>query len=49
MILGMKEQIKSDDAADALAVALCAGQSLWAKKKARVTLFFLKSFILENK
>ena len=31
MILGMKEQIKSDDAADALAVALCAGQSLWVK------------------
>ncbi len=31
MILGMKETIKSDDAADALAVALCAGQSLWAK------------------
>ncbi len=32
MILGMKEAIKSDDAADALAVALCAGQSLWASK-----------------
>lgn len=32
MILGMKEKIKSDDAADALAVALCAGQSLWLKK-----------------
>jgi crossover junction endodeoxyribonuclease RuvC len=32
MILGMKEKIKSDDAADALAVALCAGQSLWVKK-----------------
>lgn len=32
MILGMKEKIKSDDAADALAVALCAGQSLWIKK-----------------
>ncbi len=31
MILGMKEDIKSDDAADALAVALCAGQSLWMK------------------
>ena len=29
MILGIKEKIKSDDAADALAVALCAGQSLW--------------------
>jgi len=26
MILGLKEKIKSDDAADALAVALCAGQ-----------------------
>lgn len=25
-------KIKSDDAADALAVALCAGQSLWKKK-----------------
>jgi len=32
MILGIKEKIKSDDAADALAVALCAGQSLWIKK-----------------
>lgn len=32
MILGLKEKIKSDDAADALAVALCAGQSLWIKK-----------------
>lgn len=32
MILGVKEKIKSDDAADALAVALCAGQSLWIKK-----------------
>ena len=32
MILGVKEKIKSDDAADALAVALCAGQSLWVKK-----------------
>lgn len=31
-ILKMKEKIKSDDAADALAVALCAGQSLWLKK-----------------
>lgn len=27
MILGLKEKIKSDDAADALAIALCAGQS----------------------
>jgi crossover junction endodeoxyribonuclease RuvC len=34
MILGIKGKIKSDDAADALAVALCAGQSLWIKKKA---------------
>jgi len=32
MILGLKEKVKSDDAADALAVALCAGQSLWVKK-----------------
>lgn len=32
MILGLKNKIKSDDAADALAVALCAGQSLWLKK-----------------
>jgi crossover junction endodeoxyribonuclease RuvC len=32
MILGLKEKIKSDDAADALAIALCAGQSLWLKK-----------------
>ncbi len=31
MILGSKVKIKSDDAADALAVALCAGQSLWHK------------------
>ncbi len=31
MILGIKEKIKSDDAADALAVALCAGQCLWVK------------------
>lgn len=29
VILGLKDAIKSDDAADALAVALCAGQSLW--------------------
>lgn len=28
-ILGIKDKIKSDDAADALAVALCAGQCLW--------------------
>ena len=32
IVLGMKEKIKSDDAADALAVALCAGQSLWIKQ-----------------
>jgi crossover junction endodeoxyribonuclease RuvC len=32
MTLGIKEKIKSDDAADALAVALCAGQSLWISK-----------------
>ncbi|MFA6547814.1 MAG: crossover junction endodeoxyribonuclease RuvC [Candidatus Magasanikbacteria bacterium] len=31
IILGIKGKIKSDDAADALAVALCAGQSLWHK------------------
>lgn len=31
-VLGIREKIKSDDAADALAVALCAGQSLWRKK-----------------
>lgn len=31
MILGLKQPIESDDAADALAVALCSGQSLWAK------------------
>lgn len=29
--LGIKGKIKSDDAADALAIALCAGQSLWIK------------------
>lgn len=28
-VLGLKNKIKSDDAADALAAALCAGQSLW--------------------
>lgn len=32
MLLGIKEKIKSDDAADALAVALTAGQSLWLMK-----------------
>ncbi len=31
-ILGIKEKIKSDDAADALAVALTAAQSLWVSK-----------------
>ncbi|MDD2758117.1 MAG: crossover junction endodeoxyribonuclease RuvC [Patescibacteria group bacterium] len=31
-ILGVPGKIKSDDAADALAVALCAGQSLWKKR-----------------
>lgn len=33
IILGLKEKIKSDDAADALAVALCAGQNKEWKKK----------------
>ena len=32
MILGIKEKITSDDAADALALALTSGQSLWMKK-----------------
>ncbi|MDO8626156.1 MAG: crossover junction endodeoxyribonuclease RuvC [Candidatus Magasanikbacteria bacterium] len=32
VILKIKEPIKSDDAADALAVALTAGQTLWLKK-----------------
>jgi crossover junction endodeoxyribonuclease RuvC len=32
MILNLKEKIKSDDAADALGVALCASQSLWMEK-----------------
>ncbi len=32
VVLGIKGKIKSDDAADALAVALCAGQSFWVKK-----------------
>lgn len=32
IILGIKSKIKSDDAADALAIALCTGQSLWLKK-----------------
>ncbi len=31
-ILGMKNPIKSDDAADALAIALCAGQTLWMQR-----------------
>ena len=31
-ILQLKQPIKSDDAADALAVALCARQSLWVSK-----------------
>ncbi|MFH1789935.1 MAG: crossover junction endodeoxyribonuclease RuvC [bacterium] len=31
-ILQLKHKIASDDAADALAVALCAGQSLWVKR-----------------
>ncbi len=30
--LGIKGKIKSDDATDALAIALCAGQSLWIKR-----------------
>lgn len=34
-ILGIPGKIKSDDAADALAVALCAGQSLWKKRLAK--------------
>ncbi len=32
IILKIKGKIKSDDAADALAIALCTGQSLWLKK-----------------
>lgn len=32
MVLGIKGKIKSDDAADALAIALCTGQSAWHKK-----------------
>lgn len=32
IVLGIKAKITPDDAADALAVALCAGQSLWLKK-----------------
>ncbi len=32
MILGLKQKIKSDDAADALAVALCTAQSMWMEK-----------------
>lgn len=32
VVLGLKQKVKSDDAADALAVALCAGQSLWVKR-----------------
>lgn len=33
MLLGLKDKIKSDDAADALAVALCAGQLVNFKKR----------------
>ena len=36
VVLGIKDKIKSDDAADALAVALCAGQSLWVKNLANL-------------
>lgn len=36
MVLGLKEKIKSDDAADALAVAITAGQSLWVKELGKV-------------
>lgn len=32
MLLGIKEKIKSDDAADALAVALTSAQTLWTAK-----------------
>lgn len=32
MILGIKEKIKSDDAADALALALTSAQSLWIRR-----------------
>lgn len=32
LILGIKGKIKSDDAADALAVAMCAGESLWLNR-----------------
>lgn len=32
IILGLKQKIKSDDAADALAVALCTAQSMWVNK-----------------
>ncbi|HNU96187.1 MAG TPA: crossover junction endodeoxyribonuclease RuvC [Candidatus Magasanikbacteria bacterium] len=31
-VLGLKQKIKSDDAADALAVAVCAAQRLWMEK-----------------
>ncbi len=43
MILGIKEKIKSDDAADALAVALTAGQSLWVKK---IKWYMIEKFVL---
>ena len=36
MVLGLKGKIKSDDAADALAVAITAGQSLWLEKLGKV-------------
>ena len=31
-VLGLKQKIRSDDAADALAVAVCAAQRLWMEK-----------------
>lgn len=35
VVLGLKNKISSDDAADALAIALCAGQRLWLTRLTR--------------
>lgn len=34
--LGLKKKIKSDDAADALAIALCAGQQMWLSSLTKI-------------
>lgn len=36
VIFGLKEKVKSDDAADALAIALCSGQRLWLQNITKI-------------